>query len=275
MSTAELDPLVARVLFGSILGAARTTAVLSQAAVAERTGIAAERVANLEQGRSAPTPDETESFVALYDLPKDRATELRDYGAIAADRAPVTGSAGRRRNYAVYERAASEIQMVYPCVPGLLQTHAYAFAQIRRSPVVSPATADERAQARADRGAAVMARTDCRLSVVIGEEALHREIGGRDALREQLKRVLDFVALDHVNVQVFPWSAGETSGLSSSFTILSIAQGLLRLAYTEALTGTSYSKRLGAFVEAFEDARERSLSPEDSRRLLERRINDL
>ncbi|WP_424183743.1 DUF5753 domain-containing protein [Actinokineospora sp. G85] len=275
MSTAELDPLVARVLFGSILGTARTAAALNQAAVAERTGIAAERVANLEQGRSAPTPAETESFVTLYDLPKDRAAELRDYGAIAADRAPVTGSAGRRRNYAVYERAASEIQMVYPCVPGLLQTHAYAFAQIRRSPVVPPATAGERATARIERAASVVTRTDRRVSVVIGEEALYREIGGRDALREQLARVVEFSDLDHVTIQVFPWSAGETAGLSSPFAILSIAQGLLRLVYSESLTQNSYTKRLGAFVEAFQDAQERALSPKDSRRLLERRINDL
>lgn len=275
MASTDLDPYLARVLYGRIVRDARTAAGLDQAEAAELTGIPTERLGNIEQARTSTSEEETSGFVQHYRIPDDTAAELRSLVEPASGKGQSTGSPGRGRRFSVLERAASEIKAVYPYVPGMFQTAEYALAQIRRSPLVPTAQADSRAETRRKRGDALMRRTDCQVITIIGEEALHRQVGGPEVLKRQLERLLRFANLDHVTVRLFPYTAGDTSGLANPFTLLFVDVVDLRLAYVETLTGSAFVKKLGAHVAAFEDAQERALPDGDSRALLEKRIDDL
>ncbi|MFZ3497806.1 helix-turn-helix domain-containing protein [Streptomyces sp. 5.8] len=106
-----------------------------------------------------------------------------------------------------------QAQLVY----GLLQTEAYAKALVS---VEFPDRADEITAARMERQRILMREEPPVLLVVLDEALLHRSVGGREVMREQLAHLLTFVERPWIQIQVLPFSAGEHSGMMGSFTLL-------------------------------------------------------
>ncbi|MFE2046908.1 Scr1 family TA system antitoxin-like transcriptional regulator [Streptomyces sp. NPDC059459] len=120
--------------------------------------------------------------------------------------------------YAEMEARATYIstyqaQLVY----GLLQTAEYARAVLE---VEHRGTADEMVAARMERQRILVRHRPPALWVVLDEAALLREIGGRDVMRRQLARLLDFATAPWVQIQILPLASGQHTGMMGTFTLL-------------------------------------------------------
>jgi Domain of unknown function (DUF5753) len=66
-----------------------------------------------------------------------------------------------------------------------------------------------------------------RFSVVLDEAALHREVGGRRVMGEQLAKILQTAAMPNVAIQVLPYDRGFHPVVESNFTILELPHPIL------------------------------------------------
>ncbi|MFD5622832.1 helix-turn-helix transcriptional regulator [Streptomyces yangpuensis] len=118
--------------------------------------------------------------------------------------------------YAEMEARAAFISAYQPqMVHGLLQTEAYARAVLASG---LPEQLDELLAARMERHRILRREKPPMVWVVFDEGLLHREIGGRQVMSEQLAHLLSFRRNRWVHIQVLPNQAGEHAGLIGSFT---------------------------------------------------------
>ena len=117
--------------------------------------------------------------------------------------------------------AASIWQYSALLVPGLLQTEAYARAvlsTVRRD--VQPDDVERHLRLRMDRQGLLTRDPRLQYWVILDEAILHRQIGGRQVLREQLEHLIVAANLPAVTLQVLPFANGEHPGTDGEFTIL-------------------------------------------------------
>ncbi len=88
--------------------------------------------------------------------------------------------------YLEMESFASQIQVFSPlAVPGLIQSPGYQHEQFAVTPGLTTSTAARLAEVRTTRQTETIGRA--RLSFIIGEEVLSRQVGGTDGMREQVE----------------------------------------------------------------------------------------
>ena len=76
-----------------------------------------------------------------------------------------------------------------------------------------------------------------RLWAVMDEAALRRPVGGREVMRGQLERLIDWTKLPNVTLQVLPFGAGAHPAMVGAFSILRFAdRELPDVVYLEHLT---------------------------------------
>jgi hypothetical protein len=115
-------------------------------------------------------------------------------------------------------------------IHGLLQTERYAHAMAAVYPGVSDNIVAARLASRMQRQQRVLYRNDPPdIHVIIDEAALYRRVGSAEVMAEQMSRLLELAALDHVRLQVMP--AVEHPCNTSEMIIADDA------AYTESLAG--------------------------------------
>ena len=224
--------------------------------------------------------------------PKELRELLTEYGVAAGEQHALVAIAGRggqhswwhpyadawpgtHLDYVIMESAASEI-MVYEAqlIPGLLQTDDYTRAVAAAEPsYLTDQQREDAVTAESARRQAVL-NGSRRLSVILGEGALHQVVGGADVLAGQVRHLIqlssDFPA---ITIQVLPFSAGAHAAVGSgSLAILQFpdAPGL-GVVYLEALSGGVYLESqadVARYVRAFTLLSAAALSPADSARLL-------
>ncbi|MCP2169791.1 helix-turn-helix domain-containing protein [Goodfellowiella coeruleoviolacea] len=271
----EDSPIVQRLIFGHRVRDLRDQAGIELEAANKMLGWYRGKLSKVEHGGLALNEAGTKALLELYGVTGKQAEDLRRLSAearryAAPERVPDVG-----RDYVVFERAAEELRMIYPEVPGLIQTAEYARAQIMHSPTVPGSRVADMAAAREQRGEQLRVRPGQRVWIILGEEALRRIVGGPATLRRQLERVVEFAQLPHVSIRVLPFDSGSAPGLSCPFTLLYIAVAETAIAYTETLTGADYLRTTGAYSLAFEQAEQQCLSEDDTVSLLKNRIQEL
>jgi transcriptional regulator with XRE-family HTH domain len=120
--------------------------------------------------------------------------------------------------YAEMEAKAAYIstyqaQLVY----GLLQTEEYARAVLATG---MPDDLEGLLAARMERQRILQRKQPPLTWVVLDEAVLHRPIGGREVMRRQLERLLEFAGHRWMHVQVLPNEAGAHASLAGSFNFL-------------------------------------------------------
>lgn len=101
-------------------------------------------------------------------------------------------------------------------VHGLLQTKEYVRAVLG---ALDQTDLDDRTAVRLARQRIFEKEEPPVLWAILGEAALHQEIGGREVMRGQLAHLLSFEGNPRINVQVLPFEAGAHAGLTGSFTL--------------------------------------------------------
>jgi transcriptional regulator with XRE-family HTH domain len=143
------------------------------------------------------------------------------------------------------EGAARMIRSYEPhFVPGLLQTEEYARAVLEAGTVgqTGAEAIDRHVALRMKRQTLLTRENPPHLWVIMDETALLRPVSIRgEVMRDQMDRLLEWVELDHVTLQVAEFAAGPHPGTYTSFALFRFAERELPdIVYSEYVTGALY-----------------------------------
>ena len=237
------------------------------------------KISRIETGQRGIRPKELRELLAEYGAPESEQSALLAIASRGGQRGwwhPFVGSFSEAYlDYVIMESVASEI-MVYEAqlVPDLLQTDDYARAIAAAEPGYTTAEQREDAvAAKALRRQGVLTGKR-RLSVILGEGALHQVVGGPGVLAGQISHLIQLSEeLPDLTLQVLPFSAGAHAAAGSgSLAILRFPDApSLGVVYLEALSGGVYLESqadVARYIRAFALLRAAALSAADSVRLL-------
>jgi len=217
------SPTLRRRQLGQELRRLREAAGTTIDQVAERLNCSASKISRIETGQSGVSSREVRDILAAYQIEGELAEWLVEMAREAKQRGwwqlygTVLTSA-----YVGLEAAAAGLRSFEPLVvPGLLQTEEYARAMVLAGrPDMSTEEVEQRIRVRMKRQSLLFQDDPLQLSIILDEAALRRPVGGIDAMRRQLDKLVNAAGLPHVTLQVLPLSAGAHGGMDGAFTIL-------------------------------------------------------
>lgn len=164
-------------------------------------------------------------------------------------------------------------------VPGLLQTEAYTRAQLSAGAPRSPQRLENDVQVRLIRQQRLTEEQHpLRLSAIVDEAALHREVGGPAVMAEQARHLASAAELPTVTLQLLPFTAGAHDAMVGSFIVLEFEQPEPDLLYISHVVGGMHldnSERVREAKMVFDRLHTQALSRSDSVKRLERLADDL
>ncbi|MBT2541972.1 helix-turn-helix domain-containing protein [Streptomyces sp. ISL-44] len=261
----------------------RKRAGLTQAEAAELIGVNRTTWIAMEGAKSSPHRGNVLSVIEKLGASDDEAQELLALAVKPRDPAwmrPLRGRIpDRYGEYIDLESGALSIKSWEPSlIPGLLQTERYTRAHAYSGlPESSEEQIEARVTARMRRQAAFVER-GAPLWAVIGEAALHYQVGGRDVQREQLARLLDASDEPNTTLQVIPFSVGAHPSMMASFAVLSFGDGDPPVVYVETPGGDLFLEEpddLNTFRGIYGHLQATALSPADTRGLINQTIRDI
>jgi transcriptional regulator with XRE-family HTH domain len=182
---------------------------------------------------------------------------------------------GPFRDYLAMEAAATEILTYDPLqVPELLQTQQYAHAVAAADPSLPAAGTQSRlVQLTLARQQAILSGQQPQITILMGEGALHQQVGGTEVIRAQLRQLTDLGdTLPVITVQVVPFACGaHAGGGSGPMTILRFAAAPgVGVVYLAGLSGICLVSPpdVASHTTAFEQLKTSALTPAASALLL-------
>ncbi|WP_181188470.1 helix-turn-helix domain-containing protein [Actinopolyspora mortivallis] len=268
-----------RIQLGMELEQLRTEAGKDREDVAERLGWYPTKVGKVETGAATLSAAEVEVLLGYFEADEATAERVRQLGKEARRRGSYGKVSDWARSYVGMEAGASEILLfAEELIPGLLQTEDYAREVAKASVLAKASDIDQLVKRRVERREKLYGETPPRLSVILGEAALKRLIGGATVMHEQLELLRELADLQHVTLQVLPFSAGSHASLGTSFTILRLYNNRKRTVYLEDITSADYLDRphhLDTYTLVYERLRMDALGLNESKSMLKRTIEEL
>ncbi|NYH79475.1 transcriptional regulator with XRE-family HTH domain [Actinopolyspora biskrensis] len=275
------SPAVCRLLLGRELRELREVAGFGREELAKSTKWQPSKISRIEQGQATVQRAELERLLELFRPASEECERVRTLATQARKR----GSFGRvpdwSRQYMGLESDAGSLKIWDgELVPGLLQTEEYARAIVSTSVVVPPADVDQAVQARMHRQSLLTRQDPPEVGVVLGEAALHRQVGGTAVLRHQLQYLRELAELPNITLQILPFSSGEHAAMGTSFTVLRLdLEGrAFTYAYLEDLTKADTldgQHHIEVYQLVIEQLRIAALGPRETVHTLDRVITDL
>jgi transcriptional regulator with XRE-family HTH domain len=276
MAAGTGNPTARRRELGYRLRSMRAARGMTVEEVAGHLRISPSQISRFETGHRRPKERDIHDLAALYELSDDDRQQLLNLAAESRQEAWWQPFNLPHLTYVSLEAEAVEIRdFNLAIVPGLLQTKDYALAWMRvgyarRTPAVALETMVEVRMERRARvlGTARSAGTAERLTAIVDEAALRREVGGPKVMREQLRTLREAADLPNVTLQVLPFGAGALPVGTNKFIILSFGRpSMPDLVYLESLTGEliiENEPEVQLYHDAFTALSSIALSPEDS-----------
>ncbi|WP_234313770.1 helix-turn-helix transcriptional regulator [Streptomyces sp. NBRC 109706] len=241
--------MVRRILLGSQLRRLRESRGVSREEAGYSIRASESKISRMELGRVSFKPRDVADLLTLYGVTDEAEREPLLGLARTSNRAGWWHSYNDVlpswfQTYIGLEAAAErigtyELQFVH----GLLQTEAYSHAVMvsgHRGELPRPEV-DRRIALRLARQKLLVSENAPHLHCVLDEAALRRPYGGRDAMNEQLRALLEFSEYPNITLQMVPFDHGGHVAESGAFTLLRFAeQELSDLVYLEQLTGALY-----------------------------------
>ncbi|MEU2115136.1 helix-turn-helix transcriptional regulator [Streptomyces sp. NPDC016459] len=262
---------------GKIIKVLRKNAGLSQAELADATHCSEDLVSSVERGVRTPQPDfliRADPVVGAGGVLIAAVDDVREALAKARVRHP-----DWFRSFAKAEAEAVALHYyAVQAVPGILQTPAYAEAVFRyRRPLYDEETIEKRLADRLARQVIFDKWPGPTMSFVIEEAVLRRPLGGREAFREQLRRIAEVARLRTVHVQIMPTEREEHPGMEGAFTLLT-PKGRREVAYTESYGHARLitdPEEVRMYTERYGIIRAQALTPHESLELTEKMLGEL
>ncbi|MFB6990302.1 helix-turn-helix domain-containing protein [Streptomyces sp. NPDC056178] len=273
----NVNPTVRRRRLGQELRRLRELKGMTAEEVAERLLVSQSKISRLENGRRSISQRDVRDLCGVYEVEDHRIVD--SLMQMAKDsRQQGWWHAFGDIPYSVYiglETDAESLRVYEPqVVPGLLQTRSYAEALINGAlPEAPPSEIDKRVKVRARRQDRI---TDpehpLRLWAVIDESALHRLVGGRQVMIEQLEQLVELSQLPHVTVQVLPFDMGAHPGINGQYAILEFPDAAdSSVVYIEGVTSDLYlekSNDVQRYSVMYEHLRAQALNVEQTRHFI-------
>ncbi|MFJ3088900.1 helix-turn-helix domain-containing protein [Streptomyces sp. NPDC086838] len=268
-------PAVRRRKLGEELRSLRQASGLTSREAAGLLGWHQSKVSRIETGVSGVRPDDVNRLLDAYGMDDPKLREV--LGALAGSAGG--GGAGWWHAYrglippqyrdfiSLESQARTARTLETSVVPGLLQTADYARAVTLASLDGLPSgQLDSLVEVRLARQGVLRSDPPLRLSAVLDEAVVRREVGGRRVMREQLRHLARVAQLPHVQLQLLPFSVGGYVSLTSPFVIFSFPTASdLDVVVLDHLTSSLYLERkedLAAYSSAFRTLQAHALSPE-------------
>ncbi|MCX4981502.1 helix-turn-helix transcriptional regulator [Streptomyces sp. NBC_00572] len=270
----NVNPTVRRRRLGQELRKLREAKNMTAEQVAERLLVSQSKISRLENGRRSISQRDVRDLCGVYEVEDERMVD--SLMQMAKDsRQQGWWHAFGDIPYSVYiglETDAESLRMYEPqIIPGLLQTHAYAEAVISGAlPESAPADIEKRVTVRTRRQERIRDEDrPLRLWAVIDEGALHRIVGSRQLMVEQLEHLIEQSHLPHVTVQVIPFEMGAHPGISGQYSILEFPDTSdSSVVYIEGVTSDLYLEKaqdVGKYSVMYEHLRAQALNVEQTR----------
>ncbi|MFC4856157.1 helix-turn-helix domain-containing protein [Actinophytocola glycyrrhizae] len=277
------SPTVRRRRLAARLRELRENANLTIDEVGDKLECSASKISRIETGHVGVTPRDVRDMLEVYGVGDDErealvqlAREARRKGWWHAYNEVFTGS------FVGLESDASFLHTHQALlVPGLLQTEAYTRAVIRAiRPDAAEADVELRVRARINRQKLITEESNPpQYWAVLDEAVLHRVVGGPEAMREQLKKLVELASLPHVTLQVVPFSAGSHAGMEGPFLILGFPeQADPDVVYVENTTSGVYLEQpedVHRYTLMFDHLRAAALKPDDTVEMVDRTADRL
>jgi transcriptional regulator with XRE-family HTH domain len=235
-------------LVGSRLRRLRESAGISREAAADEIRSSDSKISRLELGRTGFKRRDVADLLTLYGVTDDAERQAL---LELARQANAPGWWQRYddvipawyESYIGLEQAAAVIRnYAVQLIPDLLQTEEYARSALRLThPEDDSARLDRRVALRMCRQQILHRPAPPKLWAVIDETALRRPLGSRATMRLQLGHLIEVAELQHVSVQVLPFSTGGHPALGGAIAFLRFAEGdLPDVVYLEQLITAVY-----------------------------------
>lgn len=215
--------------------------------VSQQVDWTATKLSRIETGQRGAHPNDVRALADIYGVTGVEREALITLAREARQRGwwQSYGSAlpPRFDTYLGLESEATAISSYAPeFIPGLLQSEAYARAQLLAAPTPQPESeVEKRMTVRSMRQKRLFGPTPPHCRMVLNEVALHRRIGGTSTLRDQLAHLLELSELPTIQIQVLPFTSGAHPGTHGAFMLLEFPQAEdPDIAYVEYLTGRAF-----------------------------------
>ncbi|GGP60311.1 helix-turn-helix domain-containing protein [Streptomyces abikoensis] len=268
----ELDPSSSLpALYGTKLRRLRERAGWTQKELAERVYLSHSRIAQFELGKEIPAAEVSEMLDEVLGADGD----LHDLWAHLRRLPPSDAF----RKYKEYEVRASAIhQYQAHCVPGLLQTEAYARQIMSHAgPWCSEEEIGVMVAARIARSGLLRREVPPLLWVVLDEAVIRRPVGGPSVMGAQMAHLLEMSRKPRIEIQVLPYAAGAHATMGGSLTVLSFdnAPDVVYLEGGFGLTDMVRDRRAVArHRHRYDLVHAMALPPAESRRWIEKAMEE-
>ncbi|MGH3925729.1 MAG: helix-turn-helix domain-containing protein [Pseudonocardiaceae bacterium] len=126
-------------------------------------------------------------------------------------------------------------------IPGLLQTPDFTRALITDgAPGLAPEVVERRVLARMARQQILTRVSPLEYHVIIEEAILERPVGTPKIMRNQLRRLIEDAAADHITLQVLPKRVGASPAMDGPFSVLTLPEPIPDFGYAEGHGGAVY-----------------------------------
>ncbi|MFE2213607.1 helix-turn-helix domain-containing protein [Streptomyces canus] len=265
------------VALGKMVKFLRERKGLTQKEFGELVGYGPDAVSSMERGVRTLRPE-----VLL------KADELLDAGGLLKEVLPEVEEAMVKtrtrhpewyRSYAGLEAEAVELHFyANHGVPGLLQTEDYARAVFaKRRPLLDEETIEKRVVDRLSRQQVFERWPSPMVSYVLEEIVLDRPIGGRRVHPDQLRHLLRVGGMRNIEIQVMPSGLEDHPNMDGAFNLLT-PKGHGQVAYTEVQGYPRLitdSEEVRKIADRYGIMRAMALSPSESRKLIEQKLEEL
>jgi transcriptional regulator with XRE-family HTH domain len=264
------SPTVRRRELGALLRALRNQRGLTVEQAADQLLCSPSKVSRMETGHGAATPRDIRDLCNLYAV-TDQAERDRMM-SLARQSKQQAWWHSYDLTYETYvgleAEAVSIGEFKSATVPGLLQTPDYARAgHLGTMPRLGADQIEMQIKAKLTRQLILDQDNPPRFAAVLDEAVLHRVVGGRSVMAEQLTKILDMSVRPNITVQILPYELGAHPAMESNFTIIELPNSTPGVVFVEGLIGSTYLERdddLRRYQDVFAQLQSIALNPKKS-----------
>lgn len=263
-----------RAALGEMLRNLRLKAGLESDRVEAELGWYKGKASRVEVGGRGIVPAEAAMLADLYKLDVAERETVLQLAIAARKRESPAHVADFAQSYITFERQAGEIEFWDDIlIHSLVQTQDYARALLGTS---SATQLDQRVADRISRQSILTRTNPPTVKILLGEAAVHMQVGGPRVMHEQIQHLLTVAALPSVSIRIMPFAAGAHRALGVGFRIVKVASpASITRVYLEGLTDATYihePDETDVYLKAFADLWESAADDHESATILRRRI---